>query len=79
LYNVPKVCEKKGDAHFMQSTANDNEKCQAFKEEVLALCKKYGLSIGHEDTQGGFILINSYDEHFMEWFMDAYVADNFLV
>ena len=49
------------------------DKFRAFKNEVKKLCKKYDLSIGHEDTQGGFILKNTYDEQIMKWFMDASV------
>ena len=61
----------------MQKNTNTSDKYQAFKEEVKELCKKYDLSISHEDTQGAFILINSYDEHFMKWFMDALTKENF--
>ena len=52
-----------------------NDKIQAFKEEIKELCKKYNLSIGHEDTHGGFVLKNSYDEKFMQWFMDAFTEE----
>ena len=48
-----------------------SDKIKAFKEEIKELCKKYNLAIGHEDTQGGFVIRNSYDEEFMKWFMDA--------
>ena len=40
-----------------KNDTSDNN--QAFLEEVKELCKKYNISIGHEDTEGGFILINS--------------------
>ena len=36
-----------------------------FKKEVCDLCRKYGVSISHEDYQGGFIKQKE------EWFMDA--------
>ncbi len=34
----------------------DDQKPQvkAFIEEIKEVCKKYGFSIGHEDTQGAF-------------------------
>jgi hypothetical protein len=41
-----------------------------FKEEVCDLCRKYGVSISHEDCQGGFI-IEPYSKQKEEWFMDA--------
>ena len=48
---------------------------QAFKEEVKELCKKYDFVIGHEDSHGGFVLKNSYDENCMQWFMNAMTED----
>ena len=31
-------------------------KVDAFIQEVLEVCRKHGLSIAHEDHQGGFII-----------------------
>ena len=49
-----------------------DEAANAFIEDVIAVCKKHGLSIGHEDTQGGF-KIAPYDEGNIDWFRDASV------
>lgn len=41
-----------------------------FYKELDALCKKYNLSISHEDYYGAFEIKN-YDEGYMERLMDA--------
>ena len=52
-----------------------NDRIQAFKGEIKELCKKHNVGIGHEDTHGGFVIRQSYDEKFMKWFMDASTED----
>jgi hypothetical protein len=47
-----------------------NPNTRRFLKEVTDLCKKYKISISHEDTHGCFILEN-YDEYLMDWFNDA--------
>lgn len=42
----------------------------AFLEEVVAVCKKHGFSIGHEDIHGGF-RIHKYDEDKIRWLRQA--------
>ena len=37
-----------------------------FLREYKELCKKYNVSLGHEDEYGGFIL-HEYDEEMIEW------------
>jgi hypothetical protein len=37
-----------------------------FLREYKELCKKYDVSLGHEDEHGGFILYE-YDEEMIEW------------
>lgn len=37
-----------------------------FLREYKELCKKYNVSLGHEDEYGGFILYE-YDEEMIEW------------
>ena len=41
-----------------------------FLNEIENICKKYNLSIGHEDSHGGFI-IEDYDDSNIEWLKDA--------
>ena len=38
----------------------------AFLAEVEAVCVRHGLSIGHEDVQGGFLVV-PYGESESEW------------
>jgi hypothetical protein len=47
------------------------KKVDDFINEVLGLCKKYNLSIGHEDTEGGFIVHEGYKEENADWLKDA--------
>jgi len=47
------------------------EKLEKFKDEVNTLCKRYDLSLGHEDVGGAFLIIAGYDDEFMKWFMYA--------
>lgn len=48
------------------------EKVNGFLDGYEELCKKYGLSLEHEDTQGGFI-INEYKEENVDWVRSAMV------
>lgn len=41
-----------------------------FLNEIQEICKKYNLSISHEDSQGAFI-IERYFENNIEWLKDA--------
>ena len=48
---------------------------RSFYKELIALYKKYDLSISHEDSHGGFIIEN-YNEHNVDWIMDADIKAN---
>ena len=48
----------------------ENPAVDAFIEEVLAVCKKHGMSIGHEDGHGGFA-IERYMDGNVEWLRGA--------
>jgi len=43
-----------------------------FIEEVLAVCRRHGYSISHEDVHGGFI-INGFNEDNADWLRSAAV------
>lgn len=43
-----------------------NNNIENFFREYEELCKKYDVSLSHEDSQGGF-LIDVYDEENIEW------------
>lgn len=43
-----------------------NDNIKNFFREYEELCKKYNVSLAHEDSQGGF-LIDIYDEENIEW------------
>jgi len=38
----------------------------AFLADIDAVCKKHGLSISHEDSHGGFRIVE-YDEELRDW------------
>lgn len=46
------------------------DEAQAFLEEVLEVCKKYRLSLAHEDHQGGF-LVEPYSVTNAMWLLGA--------
>ena len=45
-----------------------------FLTEYKALCQKYNLSLGHEDTHGAFI-IDVYNEYDIDWVRQASLAE----
>lgn len=53
---------------FIEMPKNINE----FLIELKKLCKKYNLSISHEDYMGAFI-IEKYDEDNINWINDAMI------
>jgi len=56
----------------VQGKRVENRKVDAFLDEVVAVCKKHGFSIRHEDDQGGFI-VTGYGKDSVDWLMDASV------
>jgi hypothetical protein len=52
-------------------TADRTEKVRAFLEEIEAVCRKHGLSIGHEDHQGAFI-VEPLEERNLVWLSNAF-------
>lgn len=53
-----------------ESDEIENEAIDKFLEEIKEVCIKHGLSISHEDGQGGFI-IQKYDEFNIDWLFSA--------
>ena len=45
-------------------------KVKDFLEEIKSVCKKYNMSISHEDIHGSFI-INNYNECDFAWLSNA--------
>jgi len=50
------------------------EKVQRFLNDIVEVYKKHGLALGHEDSQGAFI-VEEYDEEFVKWLFEAYDTD----
>jgi len=48
----------------------DKEKGKEFLAEVEKLCRKYNISISHEDQHGAFLL-EEFDEELMSWLKGA--------
>lgn len=48
----------------------ENEKIDAFLKEVLAVCKKHGFMISHEDGQGGFEVVD-FERGDADWLRNA--------
>jgi hypothetical protein len=46
------------------------EKIKAFLSEVVGVCEKHQLSISHEDSQGGFIIV-PYNKPCVDWLLAA--------
>ncbi len=54
-----------------EAVITEIEKAKAFIKEIIDVSKRYNLSIGHEDSQGAF-LIQEYNEINIEWLRAAY-------
>lgn len=48
-----------------------SEKASAFLKELVEVCKKHNLSLGHEDSHGAF-LVEYYSEKYCEWLLAAF-------
>ena len=51
----------------------ENKKIDAYIEEVLAVSRKHGLSISHEDSQGAFI-VEEFSKANADWLLAAHDA-----
>lgn len=43
---------------------------EEFLNEIIEICKKYNLSISHEDCQGAFQIVK-YDDFYTRWLLEA--------
>ena len=48
-------------------------KVEAFLQEVVEVCKKHGMAIGHQDSQGAFV-VEAFTQESVEWLLDAVVS-----
>lgn len=56
----------------------DDARANAFMAELLELCWKHGVSIGHEDTQVGFLL-HPWSPENEKWLNDAGLAEDWIL
>ena len=53
-----------------QDDFGEKPEIDAFLMELAAVCKKHGMSIGHEDGHGSFLVHALSDEN-IEWLLNA--------
>ena len=53
----------------------ESEKVDAFIAEIVAVCKRHGMSISHEDGHGGF-LIGAFNEDDANWLASASIRED---
>lgn len=46
-----------------------------FLEDVVAVCRKHGMCLGHEDTHGAFQVHRRFDEGKIGWLIQAMIGD----
>jgi hypothetical protein len=71
-------CTAKGDIAMERfvtggSLDTSNARVEAFLDEIVEVCKKYKLSIAHEDHHGAFI-IEEYSKTNIDWLHDAHYS-----
>lgn len=44
-------------------------------EEILAVCRRYGMSLGHEDEHGAFVVYRKHNAHAESWLRSAHVRE----
>lgn len=52
----------------------NKEKVNEFLKEIEEVCKKYNMTISHEDIHGEFI-IKEFNQDSIEWLKDAQLAE----
>ena len=56
--------------NIIKSCETENEKIDEFLAEVIEVSRKHGLSLGHEDGHGVF-LVHKFSQDNVEWLMHA--------
>jgi hypothetical protein len=51
--------------------AKDDPRTRAFLDDLIAVYRKHGMSLGHEDHQGAF-LVEDLAERNVDWLVDAF-------
>ena len=51
----------------------EDAKVDAFIEDVIAVCRQHGMSLGHEDGHGAFI-VEAPDETNFTWLRSAFTG-----
>ncbi len=46
-------------------------RARAFLNGIVSLARQYNVSLGHEDSQGGFIVYDIAQENMFVWLKDA--------
>lgn len=52
---------------------NEADKAKAFLEDIVAVCRKHSMSLGHEDGHGLFLVHPEVSEFHLEWLRSARV------
>lgn len=52
----------------------EDPRVDAFLAEIQDVCRKHGMSLGHEDEHGAFRVVLSVDEHHLKWLFEALIA-----
>jgi hypothetical protein len=54
-----------------EATLLENPNIDDFLKEIVEVCRRWNMSIGHEDSQGAF-KIYKFDQDNVDWLMDAF-------
>lgn len=58
-----------------ETTRVEDERVEEFLQAIIEVCRKYGLSLSHEDAHGGFIVEN-YRKENIEWLLAAAIGED---
>jgi hypothetical protein len=65
------VMENEDETPITPFVSDSKKRVTYFLPALEKLCKKYNISISHEDGEGSFIF-SEYDESLMKWLKDGY-------